>query len=341
MNNNKTITKILDKSHNEELITRDEAMTLMGIDLLSPEMYALCGTANELSRRHFNNLGEVYAQIGLDFAACPGNCEFCSFGAVHGIVEKDIEYPVENILRAAKICEQQGANGIYLMTTARYPFERFLEIATAVRQAISSELPMVANVADFNEEQARAIAAAGFQAVYHAIRLNEGKGTAFPRQHRIRTIEAARKAGLNIHFCVEPVGPEHTAEELVDLMFLGLDLGAAFSGAMRRVCVPGTGSCDRGSVSWWSLAKTIAVCRLVMGNTVSGHCTHEPNLPAILAGANLLWAEMGPNPRDDRPDTENYRGMSVEACRAILAEADYNIRTGPAITAAKRPGVSR
>jgi biotin synthase len=330
---NRGIKGILDKAFDEQPISRSEALILMRIDLLSPEMYALCGVANELSRRHFGNLGEVYAQIGLDFAPCPGNCEFCSFGAEHGIVKSVIEYPAEDIAQAAKICEDQGANGIYLMTTARYRFEKFLEVASAVRQAISPELPMVANIGDFNEDHAQDLAAAGFQAIYHAVRLHEGQGTAFPIKRRIRTIEAARKAGLKLHFCVEPIGPEHTIEEQVDLMFLGRDLGVAFSGAMRRVCVPGTRVADHGSISWWSVARTVAVCRLVMGNTVLGHCTHEPNLPAILAGANLLWAEMGPNPRDDRPDTEKSRGLGVKQCQVLLAEAGYEIHHDPAITA--------
>jgi biotin synthase len=327
------IEEILEKASVEQAITRGEALTLMNIDLLSPEMYALCGVANQLSRRHFNNLGEVYAQIGLDFAPCPGNCEFCSFGSEHGIVNSVIEYPAEGIARAAKICEDQGANGIYLMTTARYRFEKFLDVAQVVRQAISPDLPMVANIGDFNEDHARDLATLGFKAIYHAIRFNEGKGTKLPVQQRMRTIEAARKAGLILHFCVEPVGPEHTPEEQVDLMFLGRELGVTFSGAMRRVCVPGTRAADQGQITWWNLARTVAVCRLVMGNTVLGHCTHEPNLPAILAGANLLWAEMGPNPRDDQPDTENSRGMGVKQCQNVLIEAGYQIRTGPAITA--------
>jgi biotin synthase len=329
----KIIEIILDKALDEQPISRDEALMLMRINLLSPEMYALCGVANELSRRHFDNLGEVYAQIGLDFAPCPGNCEFCSFGADHGIVKTIIEYPAEDIVRAAQISENQGANGVYLMTTARYRFEKFLEVASAVRQAVLPDFPMVANIGDFNEDHARQLAAVGFRAIYHAVRLNEGRGTTLSVPRRIRTIEAANKAGLNLHFCVEPVGPEHTIEEQVDLMFLGLELGAVFSGAMRRVCVPGTRAATQGSISWWSLARTVAVCRLVMGNTVLGHCTHEPNLPAILAGANLLWAEMGPNPRDDQPDTENYRGMSVQQCQTLLSEAGYEIRSGPAITA--------
>ncbi len=327
------VEEILDKALKEQPISRDEAINLMEIELLSPEMYALCGAANELSRRHFDNLGEVYAQIGLDFAPCPGNCEFCSFGANHGIVKEIIEYPAEDIARAAKISEEQGANGIYLMATARYRSDKYLQVARAVREAVSPGFPLVANIGDFNVEYARELTALGFSAIYHAVRLSEGQGTSIQVKRRVQTIEAACIAGLRLHFCVEPVGPEHTNEEQVELMFLGKLLGVTFSGAMRRVCVPGTKAADKGNITWWSLARTVAVCRLVMGTSVLGHCTHEPNLPSILAGANLLWAEMGPNPRDDQPNTENSRGWDVRRCKEILSEAGYDIRSGPAITA--------
>jgi len=330
---NKDVEAILDRALGGDPVSRDDAMRLMSVDLLSPEMYALCGVANELSRRHFDNLGEVYAQIGLDFAPCPGNCEFCSFAAQHHIVKETIEYGADDVVRAARLSERQGANGIYLMATARYRFEKFLQIADAVRQATSPDFPMVANVSDFDDARARELAAVGIKAVYHAVRLNEGRGTALAVSKRMETIAAARNAGMRIHFCVEPVGPEHSAAEQVDLMFLGRQIGAAFSGAMRRVCVPGTRAASQGSITWWNLARTVAVSRLVMGDTAFGHCTHEPNLPSILAGANLLWSEIGPNPRDDRPDTENYRGMSVQQCQSVLAEAGYEIRRGPAITA--------
>ncbi len=330
---NKRVVSILDKALDKQSISREEALALMSVDILSQEMYAICGAANELSRRHFNNLGEIYVQIGLDFAPCPGNCEFCSFGAEHGIVKEIIEYPLTEIVQAAQMAEKEGANGVYLMTTARYRFDKFLEVSKAIKQSISPDFPLVANISDFNDDHAQDLADVGFKAVYHAVRLNEGIGTAFSRERRLRTLEAARNAGLNLHFCVEPVGPEHSPEEQVDLMFLGREEGVTFSGAMRRVCVPGTRAANLGQISWWSLARTVAVTRLVMGNTVLGHCTHEPNLPSILAGANLLWAEIGTNPRDDKPDTENFRGMSVSKCQMLLAEAGYEIRQGAAITA--------
>lgn len=326
------IERILDKALNEQDLTRADALELMHIELASPEMYALCGVANTLSRRDFDQ-AEIYAQIGLDYAPCPSNCEFCSFGARHELVRQAVEYPLDEIICSAKRCEEQGANGIYLMTTARYRLERYLEVIRAVRRAVSPRVPLVVNTADFNEEQAQAFAAAGVQASYHAVRLNEGHGTPFSPARRIQTIQAAQRAGLAAHFCIEPIGPEHSVEQQVELMFLGRELGVTFSGAMRRVALPGTPVAGFGEIGSWELARVVAVSRLVMGHTVRAHCTHEPNVPSLLAGANLLWAEMGPNPRDVAPDTENHRGLSVRDCQGMLREAGWQVRRGPAISA--------
>ncbi len=321
--------EILDKALADEPVTREEARRLMEIDLQSPEMYALCAVADSLSRRHFDNTGDVCAQIGLDFAPCPGNCDFCVFAAQHGMAREVIEYPQEVIVQTALECEMQEPNAIYLMTTCHYRFDRFLEIGHAVRRAISPEMPLVANIPDFGDDEARALVEAGFHAVYHAVRLNEGKDTVFPVEKRLATIRAAQHAGLVLNFCVEPLGPEHSIERQVELMFLGRELGAAFSGAMHRVSVPGTKLAHYGEVTQWYLARTVAVTRLVMGDTVVAHCTHEPNIPSILAGANLLWAEVGTNPRDENKETEKSRGQSIRRCQRLLQHAGYCPRVGP------------
>jgi biotin synthase len=325
----KEYERILDKALAGEPITRHEAKKLMAIDLQSPEMYALCAAANSLSRRHFDNYGDVCAQIGLDFAPCPGNCGFCVFAARHSLVREVTEYPEEMVVEAALECEKEKANAIYLMTTCHYQFNRFLKMGQAVHHAISPETPLVANIPDFGDDEARALVEAGFHAVYHAVRLNEGKDTVFPVEKRLATIRAAKEAGLALNFCVEPLGPEHSMEQQVELMFLGRELGATFSGAMHRVSALGTHLAHYGEITHWYLARTVAVTRLVMGDTVVAHCTHEPNMPSVLAGANLLWAEVGANPRDESKETEKNRGASINRCQQLLHHAGYRMRTGP------------
>ncbi|MEM4250311.1 MAG: radical SAM protein, partial [Candidatus Bathyarchaeia archaeon] len=234
------------------------------------------------------------------------------------------------VVARARLFEEAGADAIYLMTTAGFDFDRYLDIGGAVREAISPSLPLVANIDDFGSSEAQELVDEGFTAIYHAVRLREGKDTQIKPETRIATIKNASRAGLKIFFCVEPVGPEHTSEEIVDLMFLGKKLGVAFSGAMRRTSAPGTPLHRCGEIRWIELAKIVAVTRLVMGDSVAAHCTHEPNLPSLMAGANLVWAETGPNPRDICPDTSKMggRGLTVQECRSLLWEAGFKTERG-------------
>jgi biotin synthase len=102
-----------------------------------------------------------------------------------------------------------------------------------------------------------------------------------------------------------------------------------YSGAMRRISIPGSDLAKYGMISEYRLAFLVAVVRLAMGREVIGNCTHEPNLLGAIAGANLFWAEVGSNPRDTEAETSKGRGFDVTSCMAMLKEADFDILLGP------------
>ena len=129
--------------------------------------------------------------------------------------------------------------------------------------------------------------------------------------------------------CVEPVGPEHSNEELAELILFTASIDPAYSGAARRISIPGTTMAAKGMISELRMAQIVAVTRLAMPRTVLGNCTHEPNVIGAAAGANLFWAESGSNPRDTETDTEGKRGMTVQDCRRLLQEAEWQVLDGP------------
>ena len=53
-------------------------------------------------------------------------------------------------------------------------------------------------------------------------------------ERRRQSIQNFIEAGLSVGTCVEPVGPEHTNEEIADLRLYTSSFDAAFSGAARR-----------------------------------------------------------------------------------------------------------
>ena len=42
------------------------------------------------------------------------------------------------------------------------------------------------------------------------VRLREGKDTDIPPQRREKTLQAIAESGLDLYYCVEPIGKEHT-----------------------------------------------------------------------------------------------------------------------------------
>jgi biotin synthase len=225
--------------------------------------------------------------------------------------------------------EYDGANAIYLMATAQYPFEKFIEIAQEVRNAIKPESILIANIDDFSEKQALQLKDTGFSGVYHALRLGEGRDTTIQPSKRLQTFRNAREAGLLLGTCVEPVGYEHTIDELVEKTIITREAQPVYSGSARRIPITNTKLAQYGIVSEARMAHILAVVRIALGYGIPGNCTHEPNVIGAAAGANLLWAETGSNPRDIEKETEGKRGMSVQQCKKIFQEAEWAVLSGP------------
>jgi biotin synthase len=182
---------------------------------------------------------------------------------------------------------------------------------------------LIANVGDFDVKTGRQLVNAGFTGIYHAARLGEGSVTRIPLERRLRTLRAARDAGLLIGTCLEPVGPEHATTELVEKLAITREAQPAFSGAARRINIPNTALAREGMVTEARMAHILAVVRVVMPLSVAGNCTHEPNVLGAFAGANLFWAEAGANPRDTNERTEEGRGATVARCRELFNEAQW------------------
>ena len=119
-------------------------------------------------------------------------------------------------------------------------------------------------------------------------------------QRRIRTIEILREAGLDWYNSCEPIGPEHTPQELAAQICLGATLGCRQHAAMRRFPVPGSPLFKHGRLPLVRLAQIVAVVALasVGCETTQSIAVHEPNLLGLMSGANALYPEAG------EPDVE-------------------------------------
>jgi len=323
------IHDIMKKSRAGEQFTKDEVVQMLSFPTNSIETAIIMGEAGKLSRELSGNKAEVHGQFALNLAPCPVNCEFCSFASQYDIFKDPIELTVEQAIDyAVKFDNTPENTSVFLMTTANYDFGKLMEIAAEVKKSLKPESYMVANVGDMSASRAQKMKDVGFHGVYHAIRMGEGTATKVSINQRLKSIRTFQDTGLIVGTCVEPVGPEHTNEQIADHILLAGSFDPAFSGAMRRITIPGSDLEKHGMISELRIAQIVAVTRLATPRSVKGNCTHEPNVIGAYAGANLFWAESGGNPRDIKEKTEEGRGMSVGDCANIFKEADYDVLTG-------------
>ncbi|MFA5716616.1 MAG: hypothetical protein WC952_02725 [Desulfobulbaceae bacterium] len=323
------IDEILKKSRNGDVLSRRELILLLDLPPDSPEAYLLKAEANRVSKDVSGGKAEVHAQFAVNLAPCGCDCLFCSFAGINNIFSEATELTAVQAVARALRFEADGANAVFMMSTARYPFERFLEIAGEVKKNLQPATTLIANVGDQTLKNSIKLKDAGFAGVYHALRLREGVDTGLSAAGRKRSIFNFKEAGLEVGTCVEPVGPEHTSEELAEMIEFTASVNPAYSGAARRISIPGTEIAGRGMISELRMAQIVAVTRLGMPRTVPGNCTHEPCTLGAIAGANLFWAEAGANPRDIHAKTEEGRGVTVAGCQALFQESNWDVLCGP------------
>jgi len=316
------IENILNKGMDFTGIERDEATELMHMDLHSRETYALMHAANWMSREQFKSKGENHFHIGVNVEPCPLNCSFCSLTEEAGIFTEKIEFPLEDVLEWARIGEENHADALNIMTTGTYSFSKLLDVGKRLQKTVS--VPLVANTRDLTHKEGEQLLEAGFVGAYHAVRLGEGTDTPLRVHKRIQTIQVLKDVGLRWMNCVEPVGPEHSIEEIVDRMFLARQYKATYSGVMRRINFPGSPMQKYGMITELEMAKMVAVSRLVMGDIPRAHCTHEPHSASLMAGANLFFPEVGSNPRDGAEQMEGGRGRAIQFTQQIHREMNMD-----------------
>ena len=328
------VKEIINKALDGGEITAEELKSLFAVDYLSEESFLIQHAGRKMSVVASNGKAEIHGQVGINSGACQKDCEFCSFASVNKIFTKSSELPADEVVRRAMDMEQAGANAIYLLSTGGYKFDDFIQIGREVKNALKSETPLVANVGDFDDEQAKVLKDTGFAGIYHAIRLGEGVQTKIDPKMRWKTFDAAKKANLIIGICLEPIGPEHSHEEMVEKTLYARQMKPAFSGSARRVPIANTSLAKYGAVNYAQMALYVAAVRLAMGYGVVGNATHEPNGIGAMAGANVLWAESGSNPRDTVENT--VRTGSVDNIAEIFTDAGWEILKGPSAVFTKK-----
>lgn len=322
---NREIIHIFEKAYSRQSITQKECIKLLSLEDASPEAAMMRGVASAIIRERTENTGVIFAQIGLQCYPCKGNCSFCSFAERYTQMPK-ITMNNDAIASATKMfTEGDQLFGLWLMTMADYNLDEYLRMVQVVKDNKIGSVNLYTNIGDTSYEAFQEIKAAGLDGVYHCWRLGEGKDTAFSSEQRKQTMMNAKKAGLDLLDALEPIGIEHTPEEMAEHIFFSMELETIQYGAMKRISVPGTPFEHTPEITNYALSKYAAAVVLTMAGMkkMPWIGIHEPSVHGYMSGANLITAETGVNPRDTVADTLQNRGLDIADCRRILKDAGY------------------
>lgn len=319
--------------------SRNDCRHLLSFDARSLEAGVLRATADAISRRRFGNTGLMLGQIGVHMAPCDGGCAFCAFAKPHTTI-RESTLSMEESIQRANAFSRGGVAGIFIMTMHRFGFDWFLDYVSQMRRHIPAETQLLANVGDMSVEQMGSLKAAGMTGAYHVVRLGEGRDTHLTAAQRLRTIERIRAVGLDWYNSCEPIGPEHAPEEIVDQIFMGLELGPCQHAVMRRFPVPGSPLFHHGRLPLARLAQVVAVVALATLETptVRSIAVHESNVLGLTSGANALYPEAGEPPEipeageDDSASKEGFSSalwrrsqeITTADCRMMLMETGFD-----------------
>ena len=317
------IDEIKEKAMNDKDLIRDELLMLFGLDPSSEECRYLGESARDVSRVKAKNKAKVGSSIGVDLHRCPMSCTFCSLGEKWELFDEEYKVTTDEIIQIIRDVTIKGYYQFTMRTTEFFPVDELCDIARKIRAEFGQSIILNANTGELTLEEAKRLKEAGYNSAYHSLRLGEGKDTPIDPEVRKETIRAIKGAGLRFACGLDPIGIEHTNEELADLLLFYRSVSPNAICAMKRISVKGTPKGDLPEVSDIRIAQIVAVIRMASGgrNIVS---VHPPIMQALQWGANNIAIECGANPRRARSDMAKWEIFDHGEAIKFLEKAGYD-----------------
>ena len=329
----KRIQELVNQCKEDCLKGRDQdkkiIVELLDVDPLSEDALVIRAAANELTHRAMHDRGRVSFSVGVDYVPCRGNCRFCSFGEKWGVVNKDNAYVLsrEQVVDIWKKRFSQGATSITLRTTEFYPHDELVELVRAVREAVPGDYNVGVNTGELSYQDCIDFYEAGANSAAHMLRLREGEDTCIDPEVRLRTIENIKASPLRWGACLDPIGPEHTHEEIADLLLTYHALGNPTCGTMKRSNVVGTplgASGKEGELTKEQCLLYMAALRICSGKALAGSC-HPSYEEALYSGACGMGVEYGAVPRTDGFVEDGWPNDDIPRAIALVEKAGFTV----------------
>lgn len=307
--------------------SRETIVKMLELDPASSEVDYLKEQATRVAKAASKGRGGLSGAIGVDMCSCDMNCRFCSFGTEWGLVKDERKYTKDEILELARAYVSEGVTTLTLRSTEFYDLSVLTEWLADIRKSAPGDYAINLNVGEMDAAMAEAAYQAGATSAYHVVRLREGTDTPFSPAVRERTARAIADSPLRYGTCVEPIGIEHTNEELADKVVYNMSLRPYGMGVMFRVNVPGTPFEGYADIPTQRKLQILAATRIAVGTQIRCMGMH-PALPeSLYAGGNSFTLELGANPRDVEFNDREWRGFTGDDARRLLEEAGFRLET--------------
>ena len=270
MKNESKAEAILKRAATGELITPDEAKTLMNSHVTP--MSDLTRVSNEITRRRFGNKIETCAIYPAKVGMCSGDCAFCAQSAYHKSNVKIIntnDLDENEILANAKHLYQLGVGRYSLVTSGEHltdsEFDRIVEIFQRIKSEV--DIPLCASLGSLTPERAAKLIESGVSRYHHNVETSRSYFAEICSTHsyddKIETISIARQSGLEV-CCGGIISMGETAAQRVEMAYEIRELDVTCIPINILNPIPGTRLEHQELLDADAILRTIAVFRLIL-----------------------------------------------------------------------------
>jgi len=321
------IKKLIDDSKEcvlrDEYVGREVLFSLLSINPLSEENEYLRLAGREIARVKAKNEGRVGSAFGMDLSPCKMNCKFCSLGEKWHLFDESYEFSFDDVIGEMKRIVKMGFYQFTIRTTEFYSVDKLCELGKKIRAEVPGRFYIGLNIGEVNVEEATRLYEAGFNSAYHSWRLGEGRDTEFNPEVRKATMRAISQSPLSLTTGLDPIGIEHTDEEIVDRIEFFRELNASTVCVMKRITVPGTPMEGTPEVSDERIAQITAVVRMASGGKWKNVAASPPMQLALRSGANTFGINTGANPRNTKQQFGKWMKFDHAGAVKFLSDAGY------------------